>query len=134
MSNDTQEHIGHILKQQRLSIPLTMHQLAAKAGISASHIGRIERGQRFPSGKILRKIAKPLGYEENELFTLAGYLTPHTLSIGEDPGSYTGRHIDPFVVRMLSQEPVEVQRHVISILNILKSLAKSASDTQNANK
>jgi len=46
------------------------------AGVSASHLGRIERGERFPSGSVLRRIAGPLGFEEDELFTLAGYLCP----------------------------------------------------------
>ncbi|GAI09680.1 unnamed protein product, partial [marine sediment metagenome] len=32
--------------------------------------------------------------------------------------------LDPYVGRILSQEPVEVQRTVIGILSILKSIAK----------
>ena len=34
----------------------------------------IENAQRYPSTNVLRKIAKPLGLDENELFNLAGYL------------------------------------------------------------
>ena len=75
MDNDATNHVGGILKQQRISLPLTLQELASKAKVSASHLGRIERGERFPSAHILRKIAAPLGFEENELFTLAGYLS-----------------------------------------------------------
>jgi len=75
MDNPDKNHIGTILKQQRISLPLTLQELAGKAEVSASHLGRIERGERFPSAHILRKIAAPLGFEENELFTLAGYLS-----------------------------------------------------------
>ncbi|MDP2918782.1 MAG: helix-turn-helix transcriptional regulator [Dehalococcoidia bacterium] len=117
--------IGVLLKQQRVSVPLTLQELARKAKVSASHLGRVERGQRFPSAKILRRLAGPLGLEENEIFTLAGYLSPQAPSIAEDPGAYHGRYLDPLVSKLLSQEPVEVQRQVISILNILKSLART---------
>ena len=95
------------------------------AGISASHLGRIERGERFPSARILRKIARPLGFEEGELFTLAGYLSPHLPAMGEASPDYSSDRPDPYVARMLAQESVEVQRAVIGILTILKSIAKS---------
>jgi len=134
VTNGTHEQIGSALKQQRLSVPLTLKELSTAAKVSASHLGRIERGQRFPSARILRRIAKPLGFEENEIFTLAGYLSPQPPSLVENEQSYSGRHLDPLVARLLSQEPVEVQRHVISILNILKSLFRTTANTNSGNK
>ena len=125
MLNNYQKNLGRIIRQQRVTVPLTLQQLAAMSGVSASHLGRIEKGNRFPSASILRKIAKPLGFEENELFTLAGFLSPQPPSIAEaDPGYSSGR-LDPYVARVLSQEPIDVQRAVIGILTILKSIAKS---------
>ena len=121
---DVNTNLGKILKQQRLSLPLTLHELSAMSGVSASHLGRIERGERFPSGSILRRIAKPLGFGEDELFTLAGYLSPSTSSVAEGR-QYYGGELDPYVARMLTQESVDMQRAVIGILNILKSIAKS---------
>ena len=117
--------LGKIIKQQRITIPLTLQELTAKSAVSSSHLGRIERGERFPSAHVLRKIASPLGFEEDELLTLAGYLSPQPRRIAEESPSYSGRRIDPYVGRVLAQEPVEVQRTVIGILTILKSLAKS---------
>ncbi len=108
-------------------MPLTLQELAATSGVSASHLGRIERGERFPSAHILQKIAKPLAFEEDELFTLAGYLSPQSPMIAEKIPTYGGERLDPYVARVLAQEPVEVQRAVIGILTILKSLAKSTS-------
>ena len=102
---------------------LTLGELAEKSEVSASHLGRIERGERFPSARILRRLAKPLGFQENELFTLANYLTP--ASVAEEGPAYVGGRLDPYVARMLSQEPVDVQRAVIGILSILKSIAAS---------
>ncbi len=114
--------LGKILKQQRVMMGLTLWELAARSGVSASHLGRIERGERFPSASVLRKIAKPLGFDEGELFTRAGYLTPQASTTESETGT---AGLDPYVARVLAKEPVEVQRTIIGILSILKSLAKS---------
>ena len=106
---------------------LTLRELVVASGVSASHLGRIERGERFPSASVLRKIANPLGFEEDELFTLAGYLSPAPPSIAERNPSYSGGGVDPYVARVLAQEPVDLQRTVIGILTILKSIAKSTT-------
>ena len=124
-NNDNGKSLGRILKQRRVMIPLTLRELATMSGISSSHLGRVERGERFPSASILRKIAKPLGFEEGELFSLAGYLSSRPADIGERNAHYVGRQLDPYVSNVLSQEPVEVQFAVIGILSILKSIAKA---------
>ena len=97
------------------------------SGVSSSHLGRIERGERFPSAHILQKIAKPLGFGEDELFTLAGYLSPQPRGIAERNPDYSGGQLDPYVASVLAREPVDVQRAVIGILTILKSIAKNMS-------
>jgi len=94
------------------------------SGVSSSHLGRIERGERFPSAHILRRIAEPLGLEEDELFTLAGYLSPGSPSVAESRRDYLSGRLDPSVARLLAQEPPEVQRSVIGILSILKTIAR----------
>jgi transcriptional regulator with XRE-family HTH domain len=127
MDSNYTNHLGRIIKQQRISLSLTLQELAAKSGVSASHLGRIERGERFPSAHILQKIAKPLAFEEDELFTLAGYLSPQSSMIAERSPIYGNERVDPYVARVLAQEPVEVQRAVIGILTILKSIAKGTS-------
>ena len=127
MSNNNND-LGKILKQQRITVPLTLQELSAESGVSSSHLGRIERGERFPSARILRKIAKPLGFDEDELFTLAGFLSPQTSSVAEESGTrYTNRQLDPYVARMLADEPPEIQRAVIGILSLLKSIARGIS-------
>ena len=125
-NNNNGNYLGRILKQRRVMIPLTLRGLAVISGTSSSHLGRIERGERFPSASILRKIAKPLGFEEGELFSLAGYLSPRPSGPDEGSVDYSGGRLDPYVGQILSQEPVEVQRTIIGILNILKNIAKAA--------
>jgi len=122
--SDIQSGLGEIIRQQRVTIPLTLQELANLGGVSPSHLGRIERGERFPSARILRKIAKPLGFEEDELFTLAGYLSPQPNIIAEARPSYSGGRLDPYVSKVLAREPIEVQHAVIGILSMLKSIAR----------
>lgn len=125
MDINYKSHLGRIIKQQRQSLPLTLQELAAKSAVSASHLGRIERGERFPSAHILQRIAQPLGFEEDELFTLAGYLSPQPTMVAEPGTSYGNERLDPYVARVLAQEPIELQRAVIGILTILKSIARN---------
>ncbi len=122
-----ENNLGRIIKQQRVSLSLTLQELAGKSGVSASHLGRIERGERFPSAHVLRRIAKHLDFEEDELFTLAGFLSPQAPGVTEKASAYSSGRLDPFVGRMLAQEPVEVQRAIIGILAILKSLAREST-------
>ncbi len=125
MSDTSRNELGRIIKQQRMAVPLTLQELAAMSEVSASHLGRIERGERFPSASILRKVAQPLGFEEDELFTLAGYLSPQSPRVAEAHPTYSGGRLDPYVARVLAEESLDVQRAVIGILSILKSIAKS---------
>lgn len=122
MTNNQSKELGTIIKRQRLMVPLTLRELATMSGVSSSHLGRIERGERFPSAKILQRIAKPLGFEEQELFTLANYLSPPEEKKEGEEG--IGGQLDPYVASVLAQEPIEVQRTVIGILSIIKSVAK----------
>ncbi len=124
MLGDNMNNLGELLRQQRVTMRLTLQELAAISGVSASHLGRIEKGGRFPSAHILRRIAKPLSFDEDELFTLAGYLSPAPPAIAERSPDYSGGRLDPYVARMLAQEPTEVQHAVIGILTMLKNIAR----------
>jgi len=127
MDKSYNNYLGGIIKQRRVTVPLTLQELAAMSGVSSSHLGRIERGERYPSAHILRKIAQPLDFEEDELFTLAGFLSPQSPNVAEGSPGYSGNRLDPYVASVLAREPVETQRAIIGILSILKSLAKSMS-------
>ena len=112
--------IGSIVKQLRLRADLSRLQLGAASGVSASHITRIESGQRFPSAKVLRKIAPHLNIGEVELLVLAGYVSADPYGV---LGDAENAKLDPYVVALLSQEPLEVQRAVISIFSMMKYIA-----------
>jgi len=116
-------NLGKTLKQARLAIPLTLTKLAEKSGVSQSYLARVERGERFPSGHVLKKIASPLGFDEATLLCLAGFMD-------SPPRERENGHLDPYVASVLSQEPVRTQRAVISILAIFKILAEAGESRQ----
>ncbi|MBA7583243.1 hypothetical protein ES708_25184 [subsurface metagenome] len=122
MSND----LGKILKERRVMVPLTLRELARASGVSPSYLGRIERGERFPSGLVLRKVARPLGSEETELLTLAGYLSPQPPTEAEKPS--VGQ-LDSYVAAVLSQEPKDIQRAAVAILSVLKIMARGSNES-----
>ena len=124
VTNNHGENLGAILRQQRVAIPSTLGKMSILSGVSQSHLARIERGERFPSANILRKIAKPLGFEESELFTLAGYLSSEQSLATEGLKDFTIEGLDTYVANALAQEPIQVQRAAIGILGILKALQR----------
>jgi transcriptional regulator with XRE-family HTH domain len=117
------KNFGKILKEQRQFSKLTLHELSDASGVSPSHLGRIEKGERFPSAVILRRIAKPLGLSEDEIFIQAGYLSPDFSEETRKGSSHFHNSLDPEVARVLSQEPVEVQRAMLGMLTTFKILA-----------
>lgn len=118
-------NLGKMIKQQRMAFLLTITELAKASGVSSSHLGRIERGERLPSAHVLRRIAKPLGFGESELFTIAGFLSPALSDDAKEEAGYTISRLDGYVARVLAKEPFRVQRCVIEILSILKSLPQN---------
>ena len=48
------QNLGNIVRRQRNRLGLSLADLAAKSGVSVSHLGRIENAQRYPSTKVLR--------------------------------------------------------------------------------
>jgi len=122
---DSGKGLGEIIRRRRVIVPVTLQELSSMSGVSPSHLGRIENGERFPSARVLRKIAKPLGFDEGELFALAGYLSPHPPGVAEAVQEHPSGQIDPYVARLLAQESIDVQHAIVGILTILKSIAGS---------
>lgn len=127
---DRRESLGEIIRHRRRTIPLTLRELAVLAGVSVSHLARVESGRRFPSAGILRMIARPLGFTEQELLVLAGYMSPGPSMVKEEGEEYAVGRLDMRVAKALAQEPVEVQRAVLKMLPLLKSIAKEIAQQE----
>ena len=54
------EGFGERLHQYRKDRHLTLTQLSELSRVSPAHIGRIERGDRFPGGRILARLEQAL--------------------------------------------------------------------------
>ncbi len=123
---DMDVNLGEFIRDRRVALSLTREELGVRSGVSGVHVARIERGERFPSARVLRRLAGPLGLSEDELFRLAGFLPRRTPEEADEIPDYRADRIDPVVAAMMAQEPVEVQRAAIGILVTLKSIARLA--------
>lgn len=64
------QRIGPAIRKLRHEQGLTLDDLAEQAGISASHLSRLERGQTLPSFTVLAGIAHVLGVSIDEFAQL----------------------------------------------------------------
>jgi len=121
----TSNDVGRIIKQRRLMAELTLSELSAKSGVSISHLGRIERGERLPSASVLRRLARPLGLSEVELFSYTGFLTTQPSETIESAWKPDVGRLDPYVATLLASESPAMQRTLIGIVSLLKEIAKA---------
>ena len=67
---DLQEIIGRVIRRERQDRQLTIKELGDKAGLSEIYVGEIERGQKYPSSKVLENLAKALDLDIADLLEL----------------------------------------------------------------
>ncbi len=60
MTDNSNHALGRRLKQERLRRGLTLKQIEARVGISATHLSDIERGKCSPTVGVLDKLARAL--------------------------------------------------------------------------
>ena len=112
---DVQETLGKVVRQERQARHLTIKELGEKAGLSEIYLGEIERGQKYPSAKVLESLAKALEIEMAEFFELMaeelrGEQEPRiTNMIGFIPATKTQprRTVVKRIVNMLDEGEVE---------------------------
>jgi transcriptional regulator with XRE-family HTH domain len=67
---DLQEIMGRVIRRERQDRQLTIKELGEKAGLSEIYVGEIERGQKYPSAKVLESIAGALDLDLADLLEL----------------------------------------------------------------
>jgi transcriptional regulator with XRE-family HTH domain len=67
---DLQEIYGRVIRRERQYRQLTIKELGDKAGLSEIYVGEIERGQKYPSAKVLESIASALELDLAEFLEL----------------------------------------------------------------
>jgi transcriptional regulator with XRE-family HTH domain len=58
---------GAAVRAARLAAEISQEELAHKAGVERSHMGKIERGEHMPTLALALKIAKALGVSTSDL-------------------------------------------------------------------
>jgi transcriptional regulator with XRE-family HTH domain len=68
--SELQEIIGRVIRRERQDRQLTIKELGDKAGLSEIYVGEIERGQKYPSSKVLESLAQALELDIADLLEL----------------------------------------------------------------
>jgi len=69
-SMDLQEIMGRVIRRERQERRLTIKELGEKAGLSEIYVGEIERGQKYPSSRVLESIAAALELDIADLLEM----------------------------------------------------------------
>ncbi len=65
-----EEIIGRVIRRERQDRQLTIKELGDKAVLSEIYVGEIERGQKYPSSKVLESLARALDLDIADLLEL----------------------------------------------------------------
>lgn len=72
--HERRRELGAYIRRCRESLGLTVRGLARAAGVDATGISRLERGDNdAPEPRTLARLAKALGVDVTDLYVLAGY-------------------------------------------------------------
>jgi len=119
-----EDHIGKRIKALRLSLGLTQEQLGERADLHYSYVGQVERGDKLPSLKSLKKLARALNTSVEVL-----------LEEGED---YLSTSSAELLLReltsLLEGRPLEDIRLVLEMTRLLLARLDVPDDDQNENK
>jgi transcriptional regulator with XRE-family HTH domain len=65
--SDLQTTVGQVIRRLRREQGLRRHELADRAAVSEVYLGEIERGEKYPSARVLEQIATALDHEPADL-------------------------------------------------------------------
>lgn len=121
------QRIGPAIRKLRHEQSLTLDDLAAQAGISASHLSRLERGQTLPSFTVLAGIAHVLGVSIDEFAQLEQDVTVLDHELGDMLG---GLGLDELTSEEFLSLSIESRRVLISVLTSLAAMPVTGQDAQ----
>src|SRR5688500_6670332 len=115
------QRIGPAIRRLRRMNGLTLDDLASQAGISASHLSRLERGQTLPSFQVLSDIAHVLGADVDEFVRLESEVTERDAEFRE---ILDARGVPEDIQQELMSSSIELRRALIDIFKELPSPKK----------
>lgn len=109
--SDIAKIVGDRIRILRTEKGLSQEELAHRAGVSTSHIGKLERGEKNPSLSSIEKITNALGITLEDLFK---YIQP---SSGENDNTTLS-----LLINKLATLSIEKQRLMLTHLDSLFEL------------
>jgi transcriptional regulator with XRE-family HTH domain len=79
LHQNSDESFGCRIRASRLNKQVTLRSFAKRLGVAPSHLSNIENGGVIPDADVIRRIATELEEDVDELFALAGKLTPEAI-------------------------------------------------------
>lgn len=105
--------IGDRIRLLRTEKGLSIEELAFRAGIDASNLGRLEKGKRNASLVVIEKLAAALETNFEELFK---YILP--------PGAKKDTTTLSLIMNKIATLDIEEQKELLNIINSLFQLMK----------
>ena len=121
------QRIGPAIRKLRHEQSLTLDDLAAQAGISASHLSRLERGQTLPSFTVLAGIAHVLGVSIDEFAQLEQDVTILDHELGD---MLTSLGLDDASRDEFLSLSIESRRVLVSVIQALAAMPITSQETQ----
>ncbi len=121
------QRIGPAIRKLRHEQSLTLDDLAAQAGISASHLSRLERGQTLPSFTVLAGIAHVLGVSIDEFAQLEQDVTVLDRDLG---GQLSALGLDDVSRDEYLSLSIESRRVLANVLTSLAATPISPREAQ----
>ncbi len=112
--NSIGTELGNEIRRIRLSLGISQEELAFKAGISAAHLGQIERALKNPTVETVSNIADALGVTLSELFSF----------YSDKSDTSKTSPLTNKITAYLSSMDEDQQRDVLKILKIIKKSHK----------
>jgi transcriptional regulator with XRE-family HTH domain len=123
------QRIGPAIRRLRRMNGLTLDDLASQAGISASHLSRLERGQTLPSFQVLSDIAHVLGADVDEFVRLETEVTERDAEFRE---ILEARGVPEDIQQELMSSSIELRRTLFDIFKELPTpKRRGKSSTRN---
>jgi transcriptional regulator with XRE-family HTH domain len=121
------QRIGPAIRKLRHEQALTLDDLAAQAGISASHLSRLERGQTLPSFTVLAGIAHVLGVSIDEFAQLEQDVTVLDHELGD---MLTSLGLDDTTRDEFLSLSIESRRVLANVIHALAAMPISTQESQ----
>ena len=79
--------LGKSIRTKRMDLHLSLDDLAAKTGVTASYLSRIEADKKVPAPELIEKIAKALNTnpDEYKMFLLTDFISTTFSQSSADP-------------------------------------------------